>query len=221
MLLLRCGPVGDVEIGPGNLAGRGVYAARDFAAGEVVVAYQLRPLDEAEYDALPPGEDLFVHSFGGRRYLYPAPASFVNHSDDPSCYQDFDRQCDIARRRIARGEPITIDVQAETARELETFLEAFRQAMDARSQELLEALVDRDATLWAPGGAVRRREAVVARLLELDVMSISDIEWMVGTGRWEAACSAQGLTTAGDQEHHTLLLKVVKGNWQIIYHHAG
>ena len=60
----------DVAIGAGNLASRGVYAARDFAAGEVVVAYGLQPLTEVEYGALVPGEDLFVHSFGGRRYLY-------------------------------------------------------------------------------------------------------------------------------------------------------
>ncbi|MCY1145722.1 SET domain-containing protein [Actinoplanes sp. Pm04-4] len=93
----------DVTLGRGSLAGKGVYAARDYAAGEVVVAYHLRRLEEADYYALPAGEDLFVHSFGGHRYLCPAPARFVNHSDDPSCYQDFDLCCDIALRPISRG----------------------------------------------------------------------------------------------------------------------
>jgi hypothetical protein len=46
-----------------------------------VVSYQLKEIDEAAYMALPAGEDLFVHSYGGRRYLYPAPARFVNHSE--------------------------------------------------------------------------------------------------------------------------------------------
>jgi hypothetical protein len=81
----------------------------------VVVTFQLEPLDEVDYLALSAGEDLFVHSFGGRRYLFPAPARFVNHSDDPSCYQDFDGSCDIALRPIAAGEPITIDANGETA----------------------------------------------------------------------------------------------------------
>jgi len=83
----------DVRIGSGALSGRGLYAGRDFAAGEVVVSYRLEPLDDEAYFALPSGDALFVHSFGGRRYLYPIPARFVNHSDDPSCCQDFDQCC--------------------------------------------------------------------------------------------------------------------------------
>jgi hypothetical protein len=110
----------DVNLGPGSLAGTGVYAARDFVAGEVVVSYQLKALDEAAYMALPAGEHHFVRSYGGCRYLYPAPARFVNHSDEPSCYQDFERGCDIALRSITRGEPITIDFTEETTRELDT-----------------------------------------------------------------------------------------------------
>jgi hypothetical protein len=64
----------DVTLGVGDLAGVGVYAARTFAAGDVVVRYELRPLTAEDYDRLPAGEQLFVHSYGGRRYLYPAPA---------------------------------------------------------------------------------------------------------------------------------------------------
>lgn len=96
-------------MGAGDLAGTGVYADRDFDAGEVVVRYQLQPLTIEEYEALPVGEEIFVHSYGGQRYLYPAPARFVNHSDDPSCYEDFEQGCDIALRPIAVGQPITID----------------------------------------------------------------------------------------------------------------
>ena len=68
---------------------------------------------------------MFVHSSGGRRYLYPPPAKFVNHADDPSCFEDFDRCCDVALRDIAKGEPITIDATQETMRELATFLDAY------------------------------------------------------------------------------------------------
>jgi hypothetical protein len=198
----------------------GVYAARDFAAGEVVVSYQLKEIDEAAYMALPAGEDLFVHSYGGRRYLYPAPARFVNHSDDPSCYQDFERGSDIALRPITRGEPITIDVTEETARELGTFLDVYQRALREQSSELLAGLIDRAASLWVAGGMVRGREAFVVTALEVGLVSLSEVEWFVGTGRWEALCSAEAETARG-RRHHTILLKTIASNWQIVYHHAG
>jgi len=209
-----------VTLGPGDLAGLGIFAARDFAAGEVVVSYRLQPLGEAEYFALPAGEDLFVHSYGGRRFLYPAPARFVNHADDPSCYQDFERGCDVALRPIARGEPVTIDATEETARELTTFLDAFQRALHDGPEKLLASLVDRDATLWSAGGAVRGRDAVVAALPGIELRSLFKVEWLVGTGRWEALCSAEATTERGPR-HLSMLLKVVAGNWQIVYHHAG
>lgn len=206
----------DVMLGVGNLAGRGVYAARGFAASEVVLSYQLQPIDEADYLALPAGEELFVHSFAGRRFLYPSPARFVNHSDDPSCYQDFDRCCDVALRPIGEGEPITIDANQETARELGTFVGAYEEALTARSAQLLGALVDSDALLWLHGRAAEGRGAVVSGLLESEQRPLRRVEWLIGTGRWEALCSAD--VAAG---HLTMLLKVVTGNWQLRYVHLG
>lgn len=210
-----------VTIGPGNLAGRGLYAARDFAAGEVVVTYQLTPLDEVDYLELPAGEDLFVHSFGGRRYLYSAPARFVNHSDDPSCFQDFDRCCNIALRPITKGEPVTIDAAEETARELVTFMDAYHLALDGRSAPLLGALVDREGVLFRPQQAYRGRDTVVTALLDNEKVSLSKVEWLVGTGRWEALCSAETEIAGDRRQHVTMLLKVIAGNWQMIYQHVG
>ncbi len=155
----------EVTLGAGALAGTGVYAARDFAAGETVLSFRLRPLDESDYRALPAGEDLFVHSYGGRRFLYPEPARFVNHADDPSCAQDFEASRHVALRAIAAGEPITIDARLETARELDTFLEAFRDAATERSTRGLAALIDDEATLWRAGTAHRGRTAIVEALL--------------------------------------------------------
>ena len=202
-----------VRVGDGALGGRGVYAARDFAAGEVVVAYTLRELDAAQYAALPPGEELFVHSYGGRRYLYPAPARFVNHADDPSCYQDFERGCDVALRPIAAGEAVTIDATQETARELATFLEAYEREPERRAE-----LLDASAVLWRGGTALRGRDAVVAALLGDDLAGerLTGVEWLLGTGRWEALCSARW-----GRRHLTMLLKVVAGNWQVVYQHLG
>ena len=210
-----------VVIRTGKLAGRGVYAARDFDAGEIVVRYQLRPLGAAEYESLPAGDDLFVHSFGGRRYLYPAPARFVNHADDPSCYQDFDRCCDIALRPIAKGEAITIDATQETGRELATFLQAYDDALARRSAPDLGALLDETAVAWLPDGARRGAAAVIAGLLANGLRSTPDAEWLVGTGRWEAVGSLEGRTADGTARHLTLLLKVIRGNWQAVYLHVG
>lgn len=210
----------DVTIGVGTLAGRGVYAGRDFSSGDVVVTYQLQSLNEVDYLDLPAGEDLFVHSFGGRRYLYPPPARYVNHSDEPSCVQDFDRCCNIALRPIAKGEPITIDSHHETARELDTFLHAYHRALDGRSVPLLGALVDAEARLWMRGQPSRGRDAVVAALLSGDRAASSSVEWLVGTGRREALCSA-ATETAEAVRHLTMLLKIVTGNWQMVYQHTG
>ena len=60
--------------------------------------------------------------------VYPAPARFVNHSDEPSCVEDFDWCCDVALRDIAKGEPVTIDAAQETWRELGTSLDAYTGA---------------------------------------------------------------------------------------------
>jgi uncharacterized protein len=209
-----------LTIGTGNLGGRGVYAARDFAAGDVVVPYELRLLSRAEFDALPPGEDMFVHSYGGKRWLYPPPARWVNHADDPSCYQDFDRACDVALRDLSAGEAITIDARQETDRELLTFIAAYSDARGRVAAEDLRELIDPAAVLWRAGCAARGVEAVVAALTDgTELPELGSVEWLVGTGHWDAVCSAQ--TTAEDVAHITVALKVIAGNWQVIYEHEG
>jgi hypothetical protein len=92
------------------------------------VPYELRLLSREEFDALPPGEDMFVHSCVGKRWLYPPPARWVNHADAPSCYQDVDRACDVGLRDISAGEAITIDARQETDIELTTFIAAYAVA---------------------------------------------------------------------------------------------
>jgi hypothetical protein len=212
--------VADVRVGKGDLAGKGVYADRDFIAGEPVITFDLQQIDEAQYPALPASEYLFVHSYGGRRYLYPAPARFVNHSDEPSCFEDFDRCRDVALRDIAKGEPVTIDAAQETWRELATFLDAYTGALRSRSVPLLSCLIDDGAILWQLGAAARGREAVVAALLESEPALLSGVEWFVGTGRWEAVGSAS--TQLGERHQHlTMLIKLILGNWQLIYQHVG
>lgn len=99
----------DVVIDKGNLAGKGVYANRDFAKGEVVIRYHLTPLTEEEYEKLPESEKMFTHSHWGQIHLYSEPERYVNHSENPNTYQDLIKKCDIALRDIVRGEMITGD----------------------------------------------------------------------------------------------------------------
>jgi hypothetical protein len=205
----------DLHVGPGRLNGRGIYASRPFEEGEVVVSYELRRLTREEYLALPAEERLFVHSYGGERWLYPAPARYANHDDRPNTRQDFDRGCDIALRRIEAGELITLDAREETDRELGTFLVAYRRAVDGSDRRRLEALIDPGATGWVGGlGRVDRAGIIDAAVgLRLDV---GEPTWIIGTGRWEAVCSYDW--GAG---HVTDVLKVVDGNWQLVLRHAS
>ena len=99
----------DVVIGKGNLAGKGVYANRNFKKGEIVIKYNLKPLTREEYKNLPKSEKMFTHTHWGVVHLYCEPERFVNHSPTPNTYQDLAKKCDIALRDIEKGEAITTD----------------------------------------------------------------------------------------------------------------
>jgi SET domain-containing protein len=99
----------DVIIGKGNLAGKGVYANRDFKKGEVVIKYNLKPLTEEEFENLPESEKMFVHEHSSIINLYSEPERYVNHSENPNTYQDLINKYDIALRDIKKGEEITTD----------------------------------------------------------------------------------------------------------------
>jgi len=210
----------DVTIGVGSLAGKGVYAARQFQAGEVVVAFELTPLSQDEFLELPSGEHLFVHSYGGQRWLYPPPARWVNHSDEPSCYQDYERSCDVALRRIAVGEAITIDATQETDRELSTFLDAYLDAQQRADRDGLVRLLATDVVMWDHGRAARGAAEAASMLAENPARTIGDLEWHSGTGRWEALCACE-LAGEDFQTRTSVFLRVLAGNWQVVYEHRG
>jgi hypothetical protein len=98
-----------VYIGKGDLAGRGVYASRDIKQGEVVISYRLIPLSCDEFDDLPKSERMFTHVHRGQIFLYGEPERFVNHDDNPNTIQDLERQCDVAKVDIRKGQMITTD----------------------------------------------------------------------------------------------------------------
>lgn len=212
----------DVCLGSGELNGIGIYAARRFEEGDAVVSFELRPLAREDYLALPVSERLFVHSYFGERWLYPEPARFVNHSEQPNTYQDFDRGCDFALRRIEPGELITLNAWTETDRELATFLAAFAEAVQRADSAKLDALVDANFLGWH--GAERvTKERLLDALGAVEAVTMATPEWIVGTGRWEAVCSYEmtRLLRGGEIRtgRCTDVLKVIDGNWQLVYRH--
>jgi len=103
----------DLIIGKGKLAGKGVYANRDFKKGEIVSSYNIRPISKKEYQELPKSEKIFTHIHWGQIYLYGEPDRFVNHLKNPNTYQDLKNQCDIAKRNIRKGEMITCNANKD------------------------------------------------------------------------------------------------------------
>ena len=98
-----------VTLGDGNLAGRGVYAAQKFRAGEIVIKYKLKALTNEEYASLADSERCFTHLHDGIWHLYSEPERYVNCAPSPNTCQDLIRECDFALRDIQVGEAITTD----------------------------------------------------------------------------------------------------------------
>lgn len=118
----------DVVIGKGKLAGKGVYAARDFKKGELVKKYNLKKLTQAEFDMLPKNERMFTHSFWGQIYLFPEPSRYTNHSSKPNTVSDLNKMCDYALRDIKKGEMITTNATVEVHNEVETFIKTYEKS---------------------------------------------------------------------------------------------
>lgn len=129
--------MGDLYIGKGKLAGKGVHAARNFKKGELVSNWNLKPLTQADFNELPKSEHMFVHTFGGKLFLFPEPSRYTNHSANPTVESDFEKQCDYAICDIKKGEPITINANLEIQNELETFL-AVHEKSEIRDFEWLK-----------------------------------------------------------------------------------
>lgn len=99
----------NVIIGEGSMSGKAAYAARDFKQGEVVIKYTLSPITFKELKELPPEDYAATHNVNGQIYLYPEPARYVSHSEDPNVRNDHEQQANIAIKDIKAGELITVD----------------------------------------------------------------------------------------------------------------
>lgn len=89
---------------------KGVFANRNFKKGETVIQYKgLKLLTKEQFRNLSESEKRFTHKHWGKIYLYPSPARYVNHSQNPNTIQNLKGRYDIAIRGIKKGEEITTD----------------------------------------------------------------------------------------------------------------
>jgi len=102
-----------VEVRQSPIEGLGVFALRDFRAGERI--RRINVLREVT-PAAPLREDLgerhdHCNYPDGKVVLYGIPDRHLNHCCDPNSYEVFDGEASylVARREIAAGEEITCD----------------------------------------------------------------------------------------------------------------
>lgn len=106
-------------VAPSPLDGRGVFAARDLAADEVVhTAPVLLMSDDDHQRLLDTAIDGYVYEWyeGGVAFALGV-GSLINHDDDPNCRYELADENDpawpamtyLARRAIEAGEELTVD----------------------------------------------------------------------------------------------------------------
>ena len=97
-----------VVVKKSRIEGLGVFAARNFKKGELVLRWDIsRQLSEEEVKQAPENEKRYLAFSGGKWVLQLPPAKYVNHSCEPNTFvKGF---CDIAKRGIKKGEEITSD----------------------------------------------------------------------------------------------------------------
>ncbi len=98
----------DIIVKQSSINGRGIFAARDFKKGEVVLPWQIVVLTKEQVDNLPESEKHYVDRYQDDGYLlHQEPERYINHSCDPNT--GVQGHSDVAIRDIAKGEEITTD----------------------------------------------------------------------------------------------------------------
>lgn len=223
----------DVYIGKGKLAGKGVYAGRDFKKGELVKEWNLKELSQDDFDALPSREHMFVHSFWGKMWLFPEPSRYTNHSPNPTVVSDFEKMCDYAARDIKKDEMITVNATDEIKYELKTFLDAYEKAANSCNFDNAEPLIAKDAVFEFTNGtfegidAIRKAFEDTWSNIKDETYTISDIKW-TKVGYRHAECTykfkSDGMVNEKRQVYEgvgTNTFKRIDGNWRITHEHLS
>jgi SET domain-containing protein len=97
----------DVVVKKSKIHGHGVFAARDFKKGEVVLPWNLdRVISKRQRDSLSIWRRHHTIYLGHGKYaILRSPERFVNHSCNPNTQvKNF---CDVAIKKIRKGEEVT------------------------------------------------------------------------------------------------------------------
>jgi SET domain-containing protein len=89
------------------IAGKGIFANRNFKKGEVVLAWHPKQLSKEQAEALSNSEKNFVDIVDGKYLYMQPPERYINHSCEPNTSPS--DMADIAIQDIQKGEEITSD----------------------------------------------------------------------------------------------------------------
>lgn len=102
----------DVIIKKSDIHGRGVFAARNFKRGEIVLQWDTtHVISEKEFNEMTHDDQRYVTFLDNTYVVMQEPERYVNHSCDANTLAQ--QHCDIAKRTIQRDEEITADYREE------------------------------------------------------------------------------------------------------------
>lgn len=98
----------DIIIKKSKINKKGVFAARDFKKGEIVLKWKPKILKKEEIKNLKNSQKHYIYKAGKNKYfLMQPPERFINHSCEANTRTK--NNCDIAVRNIKKSEEITSD----------------------------------------------------------------------------------------------------------------
>jgi SET domain-containing protein len=101
----------DVVVKKSKINNQGVFAARNFKQGEVVLKWNPQEFKETEVEQLSSTQKNFLYKSSGKSFLMQAPEKYINHSCESNTKAE--NNSDIAIRDIKKGEEITSDYASE------------------------------------------------------------------------------------------------------------
>jgi SET domain-containing protein len=107
----------DVVVKKSKIHGNGVFAARDFKKGEIVLRWNPKYLPLSEKDNFSETEKQYIYILEDKIRVMQEPEKFVNHSCDNNTYVA--NECDVALQDIKEGEEITANYDNDGITEFE------------------------------------------------------------------------------------------------------
>ncbi len=97
-----------VIIKQSNIHNKGIFAAKDFKKGEIVLQWNIsKTITKNEYEKLPIEKKNYICITKNKYVIMQEPEKYMNHSCEANTIVT--NFCDIATRNIKKGEEITTD----------------------------------------------------------------------------------------------------------------